>query len=170
MKQTRTGSNQTPRRPRAIGLAAFAAASAVGILIGASAGTFSHAEGASYLSNDPRACVNCHVMRDHYDGWQKASHHAVATCNDCHVPQDIIGKYFTKADHGWRHSRGFTLNDFHEPIQIKESSRRVVLDNCVRCHQGMVDGISHAAVPGSAGVEAIDCIRCHARVAHGPRR
>jgi cytochrome c nitrite reductase small subunit len=38
------------------------------ILIGALAGiggyTFYYAKGLSYLSNDPRACVNCHIMRD----------------------------------------------------------------------------------------------------------
>ena len=65
---------------------------AVGILLGSGGYTFYYAEGLSYLSNDPTACVNCHVMRDHYDGWQKASHHAHATCNDCHTPHDFVGK------------------------------------------------------------------------------
>src|SRR5512141_451430 len=69
--------------------------------------TFSYANGLSYLSNDPRACVNCHVMRDVYDGWSHGSHKAVAVCNDCHTPHDIIGKYAVKALNGFRHSAAF---------------------------------------------------------------
>ena len=77
-------------------------------------------EGFSYLSNDPKACVNCHIMRDHYDGWQKASHHAVATCNDCHTPHDSLSpSTSSKAENGFWHSKGFTLQDFHEPIRIR---------------------------------------------------
>jgi cytochrome c nitrite reductase small subunit len=56
-----------------------------GIALGAGAFTVRYAEGLSYLSTNPTACVNCHIMREQYDGWQHASHHAVATCNDCHV-------------------------------------------------------------------------------------
>jgi hypothetical protein len=66
-------------------------------------------------------------------GWQKSTHHAVATCNDCHVPHDLIGKYLTKAEHGYRHSKGITFQDFHEPIRITDGSMRIVQHNCVRC-------------------------------------
>ena len=73
-----------------LGLPGTVLAAAFGLLAGAGGFTVWYAEGASYLSNDPRACVNCHIMREQYDGWQKATHHAVATCNDCHVPHDIL--------------------------------------------------------------------------------
>src|SRR6516165_6995974 len=73
-----------------------------------------YAEGFSYLSNDPKACVDCHIMREQYDGWQKASHHAVATCNDCHVPHETVPKYWVKAEDGFWHSKGFTHQDFPE--------------------------------------------------------
>ena len=68
-------------------------AACVGFVLGMGAFTFNYAEGTSYLSNDPAACVNCHIMRDQYDGWRKSTHHAAATCNDCHVPHDLVGKY-----------------------------------------------------------------------------
>src|SRR4029077_2189650 len=125
------------------------------------------AEGASYLSNDPRACVNCHIMREQYDGWQKASHHAVATCNDCHVPHDFLGKYLSKVDNGYHHSRAFTLQDFHEPIQIRQVNSHVLNQNCVYCHGELTSEIrSHVN-----GVEqAMDCVRCHDSVGHGPSR
>jgi cytochrome c nitrite reductase small subunit len=53
-----------------------------GVLIGVGSYTFLYAHGLSYLSSDPKACVNCHIMQPQFDSWQKASHHAVATCVD----------------------------------------------------------------------------------------
>jgi cytochrome c nitrite reductase small subunit len=138
-----------------------------GVLLGAGAFTVRYAEGFSYLSNDPKACVNCHIMREQYDGWQKASHHAVATCNDCHVPHALIPKYLVKAENGFWHSKGFTLQDFHEPILPRPVSSRILQANCTRCHLDLVNDIlGH----GPAGNEKTDCVHCHAAVGHGPQR
>ncbi|MFX3828794.1 NapC/NirT family cytochrome c, partial [Streptococcus suis] len=68
----------------------------LGIAMGAGGFTFVYGQGFSYLSNDPKACVNCHIMREQYDGWSRSSHHAVATCNDCHTPHALIPKYASK--------------------------------------------------------------------------
>lgn len=141
--------------------------SGVGIVFGLGGYTFRYAEGASYFSDDPRACINCHVMREHYDGWQKASHHAVATCNDCHTPHDPLGKYLVKAENGFWHSKGFTLQDFHEPIRIKPGNAAVLQANCIDCHQEMVGEI---IAFGSAADPANNCLRCHAAAGHGPPR
>lgn len=140
----------------------------VGVTLGLGVYTFDYAEGTSYLSNDPRACVNCHIMREQYDGWQKTSHHNVATCNDCHVPHDLVGKYLAKIDHGYRHSKGFTFQDFHEPIRITERDRGIVETNCVRCHQMFVSEI--LPHPKPTITDPIGCTKCHADVGHGPRR
>ena len=91
----------------------------VGILLGVGAVTLREAKALSYLSNDPRVCVNCHIMQPQFEGWQRSSHHAVAGCGDCHLPHDFVGKWLTKALNGYHHSKGFTLQDFHEPIMIK---------------------------------------------------
>ncbi|HZW10691.1 MAG TPA: cytochrome c nitrite reductase small subunit [Phycisphaerales bacterium] len=164
------------RRNAAIaGLAGLALSALVGVFLGAGVYTVHHAEGLSYLSNDPRACVNCHIMREQYDGWQKGSHHAVATCNDCHVPHDLVGKYLTKVEHGYRHSKGFTFQDFHEPIRMKESSRRIVNHNCIGCHEALLAQVqplfeedAHSFAGGPPGAAAFDCLHCHAGVGHGP--
>jgi cytochrome c nitrite reductase small subunit len=154
---------------RTFGTAVTVLAVALGVLAGTSAHTFVVASGASYLSDDPAACANCHIMREQLDGWQKAAHHAHATCNDCHTPHDFLRKYLTKMDHGWRHSKGFTLNDFHEPIRITAKDLLDVRENCLRCHAGLVSGIAHPG--GSADFESTaDCVHCHADVGHGPAR
>jgi cytochrome c nitrite reductase small subunit len=143
----------------------------VGMFSGAVGYTAYEARALSYLSNDPAACINCHVMNDQYAAWSSSSHHARATCNDCHVPHDsLVHKYFVKAEHGYRHSKGFTFNDFHEPIRMTAESRAVVIDNCVRCHEGMTHEIRMAGgkIGGVSG--GVDCLHCHASVAHGATR
>lgn len=153
------------KAPRLASIIGVTLACLVGVLTGTGAYTFYYADGAAYLSNDPRACVNCHVMREVYDGWQHASHHAVATCNDCHVPHDPIGKWFVKARSGYHHSRAFTLQDFHEPIQIQPASSTVLNGNCVYCHSEVTAQIRTAAGDHTA---AMDCVRCHRSSGHGP--
>ncbi|MET0406683.1 MAG: NapC/NirT family cytochrome c, partial [Cystobacter sp.] len=87
----------------------------IGAAVGMGGFTFAYAKGASYLTDDPAACANCHVMNDQYAGWIKSSHHTVAVCNDCHTPHGFFGKYMSKALNGWHHSVAFTSGDFHEP-------------------------------------------------------
>jgi cytochrome c nitrite reductase small subunit len=139
----------------------------VGAALGTGTYTVHYAEGFSYLSNDPKACVNCHVMREPYDGWQKASHHAVAVCNDCHVPHETIPKYLVKMENGFWHSKGFTLQDFPEPIRLRSISLRILNANCAECHSDLVNDISYH---GLSGTENIGCVHCHASVGHGPQR
>jgi cytochrome c nitrite reductase small subunit len=143
-----------------------ALAVATGVLIGLGGFTFHYAEGLSYFSTDPAACANCHIMRRQYDGWQKASHHGVATCVDCHLPHRFFSKYLAKASNGWHHSKGFTLQDFEEPIRIKPQNGAILQDNCLRCHEPMV----HELVTGArTDRDAVECVHCHASVGHGDR-
>jgi cytochrome c nitrite reductase small subunit len=138
----------------------------VGVAVGVSAFTFRYAEGTSYLSNDPKACVNCHIMNDQYDGWLRGPHHVVAVCNDCHVPHDFVGKWIAKAANGYHHSKAFTLQNFHEPIMISAHNADVLQANCLRCHGSFVSDVVHGSKDVQGG--AIKCVQCHRRVGHGP--
>jgi cytochrome c nitrite reductase small subunit len=126
--------------------------------------TFWYGKGYSYMSNDPSSCANCHIMNEQYNGWQKASHHTAATCNDCHTPHNFFGKYYTKASNGFWHSYYFTLGGFHEPIQISERNRRVTEESCRYCHQQMVESITVSGDPEHYG--QVSCVRCHNNVGH----
>ncbi len=138
----------------------------LGIFSGVGIFTMDHAEGLSYLSTDPAACANCHIMQPQYDSWMKSGHHHVATCVDCHLPHDFIGKYVAKLENGYHHSKGFTFQDFHEPIMIKEKNSNILQMNCVHCH----DDTAHDMVMASdEPLEAVNCVHCHSRVGHGPR-
>lgn len=137
----------------------------LGVLSGLGLFTFGYGQGASYLSNDPNACVNCHVMDDYYDSWQNASHAHVAVCNDCHLSHHPVGKWVTKADNGFFHSLAFTTGDFHEPIQIKARNRRVTQKACLYCHLEVV----HQMQPLGPEGEPLLCVRCHSDVGHAHR-
>jgi len=135
-----------------------------GLMAGLGAFTFQYGEGLSYFSKDPAACANCHIMQPQLDSWQKASHHTVATCVDCHLPHDFVPKWLAKAENGYLHSKAFTFQDFHEPIFIRERNHRILQDNCVQCHSDLVHDISGERAPAS---EASRCVHCHSTVGHG---
>jgi cytochrome c nitrite reductase small subunit len=146
--------------------AAVAVAALAGVTFGAGLFTFKYAEGLSYFSSDPRACANCHIMNDQYDSWTKAGHHGAAKCVDCHVPHATIPKLIAKSENGYHHSKGFTLQDFHEPIMIKPKNSAILQDSCLRCHGDFV----HDIVAGSSSAaDAVQCVHCHRGVGHGAR-
>lgn len=137
----------------------------LGMLAGVGVFTFGYANGLSYLSDEPTACTNCHVMEDFYDSWQNSSHHHVATCNDCHLPDGVVRKYVVKTDNGFFHSLAFTTDNFDEPIRIKERNRVVAQKSCISCHSDLVDHMR----PAEPNRQMPLCTHCHASVGHGLR-
>jgi cytochrome c nitrite reductase small subunit len=83
---------------------------------------------------------------------------------DCHLPHDFATKYLAKAENGYHHSKGFTLEDFHEPIMIKPRNAQILQKSCLRCHGELV----HDILAGSkTDADAVTCVHCHRRVGHG---
>ncbi|MCK6458476.1 MAG: cytochrome c nitrite reductase small subunit [Planctomycetes bacterium] len=144
-------------------VAVLATAVLAGIALGLGGYTFAYARGWSYLTDDPAACANCHVMHEQHDAWIKGSHRSVATCNDCHVPAAFFGKWYMKARNGFWHSYYFTSGTFKEPIRATPKTREVVEANCRRCHETVVQAMG---TPSHAGSDEISCIRCHSSVGH----
>ena len=138
----------------------------LGMAIGIGAFTFVYARGSSYLTNDPAACANCHIMQEHYTAWTKSSHRAVAVCNDCHTPHNFVGKYSTKALNGFWHSFYFTTGDFPDPLRITPRNHEVTEHACRYCHEQITETIDHGA---STPDEPISCVRCHPNVGHWVR-
>lgn len=138
-------------------------AAAAGLALGISTFTFVYARGTSYLTNDPATCINCHVMGPEHARWLTSSHHAVAVCNDCHAPHDVVGKYLTKASNGVRHALAFTTGRFPDSIQLRPGSRDLTNAACGSCHRDLVEMI----MPVSAhDADMPDCAGCHRVVGH----
>ena len=134
----------------------------LGMMSGLGVFTFGYGQGASYLSNDPASCANCHVMQGHYDSWLNSSHKNVATCNDCHLSHHPVGKWIVKGDNGFFHSLAFTTGAFHEPIQIKARNKVVTQNACLHCHGDFV----HQMLPAQPGGDMLSCVHCHSDVGH----
>lgn len=133
-----------------------------GLLVGIGLYTFGYARGYSYMTDDPEACVNCHVMKEQYEGWLKSSHRRAAVCNDCHTPPGVAGKYFVKALNGFNHSAAFTTGRFPDNIHITGRNERVAEESCMKCHEeiaGGIQGVRH-------GGEKMNCVSCHRNVGH----
>jgi len=143
-------------------VALVAVALPAGVLLGLALFTFGYARGHSYMTDDPGACVNCHVMRDQFEGWLRSSHRTAAVCNDCHTPPGFVPKYFTKALNGFNHSLAFTTGRFPDQIQITGRNKRVADESCLKCHGEITDSLRTAR----HGKQEVDCVFCHRNVGH----
>jgi cytochrome c nitrite reductase small subunit len=143
---------------------------ALGVLFGMGLLIFRISNASSYLSDNPQACINCHVMTPQYATWQRSSHVKVASCNDCHVPhENFLRTYAFKASDGTRHAFMFTFRLEPQVIRIKEAGLNVVQDNCIRCHYNYANETSLVAVSGIMAKhgEGKLCFDCHRGVPHG---
>ena len=124
----------------------------------------------TYMTDNPSACINCHIMTPYYQSWMHSSHSQWTTCNDCHLPQDnVFNKYAFKAVDGLYHSAVFTLKGEPQVIRARDASSKVIMNNCIRCHTqlntefvntGMIEYVQVQNGEGKA------CWDCHREVPH----
>jgi len=138
-------------------------AAAIGLLAGIAIFGVKYSAMTSYLSSDPKACVNCHVMQPEYDAWSRGPHRSVATCDDCHLPHDnVVAKYSVQIQDGILHGYKFTTDSYPTNIKIRDSSLQVVNSTCLSCHGTMTSSLHEPLKPG----ETITCTHCHQNVGH----
>ena len=142
-------------------------------------GTFAYVVHASnlfsYLSEDPKVCINCHTMNTQYATWQHSSHRERATCVECHLPREsLVEKLSAKSRDGFKHSFAMTFHTYEgKNIRISESAKKRIQANCIRCHREIVSQIvDNSALYESSGGMEVDrkCWSCHRRVPHGRAR
>lgn len=124
----------------------------------------------SYLSDDPQACVNCHVMTPVYNSWMHSSHREWASCNDCHVPHNnIVNQYYFKAKDGLFHASVFTARAEPDVMFMRAASEEVVQNNCIRCHVQQVTQVKYDGYIEDHYSNRTDrqCWSCHKEVPHG---
>jgi cytochrome c nitrite reductase small subunit len=142
----------------------------LGVFLGLTVLVLHVSRASSYLSDRPETCVNCHVMGPQYVTWSGSRHRMVATCNDCHVPQDNkLRHYAFKASDGLRHSFIFTFRLEPQVIRIHAAGQRVVQENCIRCHGATLHATRLEQVRGDDihHVAGLRCWDCHRETPHG---
>jgi cytochrome c nitrite reductase small subunit len=141
-----------------------------GIIVGLGAYTAYIARLHTYATDEPSACINCHIMVPYYQSWEKSSHREWAHCNDCHVPQDnFVNKYAFKAADGLYHSAVFTLRSEPMAIRPRNASNRVIMENCVRCHTQLTTEFVKAgqiSYSQASQGEGKACWDCHRDIPH----
>ena len=129
----------------------------------------------SYLSSDPKVCINCHTMNTHYATWQHSSHRDRATCVECHLPRDsFVNKMIAKAKDGYNHSVAMTFRTYGSNLRISDDAARRIQANCISCHQEAVSQMmvnsdlypsAHSDLPMGR-----PCWDCHRSLPHGTTR
>ncbi|MFZ1292325.1 MAG: cytochrome c nitrite reductase small subunit [Melioribacteraceae bacterium] len=142
----------------------------LGIIVGLGINTLHISNAVSYLSDDPKACINCHIMFPEFATWERGSHGRITNCNDCHVPHDnVFRKYMFKASDGLRHATMFTFRLEPQVIRIKNAGRNVVQENCIRCHSNYLHPVSFRSTNAKSIFDELDgvCWDCHRETPHG---
>lgn len=141
-----------------------------GILAGLGIYTVYMSRAHTYLSDEPSACINCHIMTPYYQSWQHSSHSQWANCNDCHVPHNnVLNKYAFKAMDGLYHAAVFTLRAEPMVIRPRDASSGVIMENCIRCHTQLNTEFVKTGMIEFAQVkegEGKACWDCHRNVPH----
>lgn len=142
-----------------------------GVIVGGGALTLYMLRAHTYLTDDPAACVNCHIMGPYYATWFHSSHSRNATCNDCHVPhENAVKKWVFKGMDGMRHVAVFLTHGEKDVVRANGESSEVIMNNCIRCHTqlntefvstGRIDYMMSQVGEGKA------CWDCHRDVPHG---
>jgi cytochrome c nitrite reductase small subunit len=141
-----------------------------GILTGLALLVVRISNAASYLSDQPETCMNCHVMSPQYATWQRGSHGRNTVCNDCHVPHNnVLSKYAFKAQDGMRHSFIFTFRLEPQVIHVREAGINVIQENCKRCHSFVIQKTTLTEVTGKNAEHGAGklCWECHRETPHG---
>lgn len=119
----------------------------------------------AYGGTASETCANCHVMDSMYENYYHAGHQRWAECADCHLPHDNeVNYYFEKGRQGMHDVYVFGTGQVPELISLSAKSRGIVQQNCIRCHEAVIEPIMVGAQPFER-----DCWECHRQVAHGPR-
>lgn len=145
----------------------------IGIILGLMAFILYISKAHSYLSDDPKACVNCHIMAPEYATWFHSSHGRNTVCNDCHVPHDnVFRKYYFKAMDGLRHATIYSWRMEPQVIRMRKPGETVVQENCIRCHNELNSVVGTGLVTASMAHkdEGKLCWECHRDVPHGIAR
>jgi len=136
---------------RAIGLAAAAASAGLAAFI-----LFGPPQVLAY-SESTEFCVRCHNHEVEGEAFSHHGAHRRERCIDCHLPNDnVANHFFWKGIDGMSDVAAFYAGMFTDETRLSPHGRRVLQENCIRCHATMVMRIN----PGRP------CWECHRRVAH----
>lgn len=131
-----------------------------GFILGLAAVCFMNV--ALHVSGTKAFCGQCHSMKHEAMTFAMSSHREL-DCVECHLPHDNFPHYLIeKGRTGMVDMYHEFMRDYPERIKLDGDSRKMVSENCLRCHEATMSYVSTA--PGGS---QNDCLKCHSRIAHG---
>jgi cytochrome c nitrite reductase small subunit len=108
-----------------------------------------------HTSTTQYCATSCHIMKPAGE----TSFHSVhreenqVNCRDCHIPQNNIPVALVYK--GYSGARDIYKNTFDPPdvLHTTEWSRKIIQENCIRCHQSVVERINTS--------DGKLCFECH---------
>ncbi|XER14919.1 Cytochrome c-type protein NrfH [Sporomusa aerivorans] len=111
----------------------------------------------------PQFCGSCHSMEQAYATWQ-ASNHKQIECTECHLPNNNLAvKLAAKTQTGINDVYHEVLRDYPATIKVTAQGKKIIADNCLRCHQSTVETTG-------MGAGGQDCTKCHRSLVHGTNK
>lgn len=118
-----------------------------------SSGSSMSAEGPGRSEN----CIGCHAMESQYEAWMHSGAHRRKDCVECHLPnENKFVHYLWKSIDGLKDLIVFHSGQVPERIMISSHGRKVLQNNCIRCHETTVMAIETDR----------QCWSCHKRISH----
>ena len=109
-------------------------------------------------SAQPDFCNSCHVMNSQHEAWYLTGLHRNIKCVDCHLPNTgTLRHLFWKGVTGGKDLVMFHSGLYSDRIGISSHGKKVVQENCERCHEGMVSVMK---------TDGRNCWSCHRQVNH----
>lgn len=109
-------------------------------------------------TSEPEYCNTCHVMNEQFEAWFMTGLHRNIKCVDCHLPNSGHVRHFIwKGLDGMKDLAMFHSGIYSEDIGISSHGKKIVKENCLRCHESMSTAVN---------TDERDCWSCHRRVMH----
>lgn len=106
-------------------------------------------------------CGQCHAMDEQVDTYLHSSHLQVTNCGDCHSPHALITGSMFSAYTGTRDVYRVVTNTTPAVITTMKLSKKVIQDNCLRCHADFLGDVADTSENGGNY-----CFQCHQSLAH----
>lgn len=153
----------------------YVATCCVLLVVGLFVYVVSESKALSYLSSDPKVCINCHTMNTHYATWQHSAHREKATCVDCHLPHgSLFKKMLAKSRDGYNHSVAMTFRTYGYNMRVSNDAAQRIQDNCIRCHGEIVSQMLETSKLYTQKDSQVQmgrrCWDCHRGTPHGTTR
>lgn len=111
--------------------------------------------------SEAKFCGRCHAMDHQVSTYQRSSHAGEASCGDCHDPHGLVTGSMYAAYTGSRDVYRVVTNTIPAEIRTTDLSKKVIQENCLRCHGDIMGDIGNTSQNGG-----VYCFHCHRNIVH----